>query len=69
MELDQNFYMPGIGMIYWFVLAFLILKNRIHKKVITILLPGIQPKDAADFELLTYPLSELDPSAKPWTVH
>ena len=42
-ELDKNFYIPRISMIYWISSNFLKLKNRPQKKVISIPNPGIQP--------------------------
>ena len=41
-ELDKNFYIPRISMIYWISSNFLKLKNP-QKKVISIPNPGIQP--------------------------
>ena len=42
-ELDKNFYILRISMIYWIGSIFLKLKNRLQKKVISIPNPGIQP--------------------------
>jgi len=59
-KLDKKFYILKISMIYWIGSNFLKLKNRPQKKVISISIPGIQPKyefqwfhrDAARFQML-----------------
>ena len=47
-ELDKNFGILGISMIHWISSNFLKLKNRSHKKVLSIPNPGIQPKYMAN---------------------
>ena len=53
-EWDQNFYIPGISMNNWIIFRFLKYKNRSHKKVISILIPGIQPNHLVKSAIQNY---------------
>ena len=44
-ELEINFCIPRFVVIYWITSNIQIFKIPLYKKVMTILIPGIQPKD------------------------